>query len=74
MNAPESLESGLGAFFGDRISRTQKTNEPIELNTEDFAQVLLVFGEKPPSAVVGIFERQHRFLQSRTGRSRSRYR
>jgi hypothetical protein len=30
MNAPESLESGPGAFFGDRISRTQKTNEPIE--------------------------------------------
>jgi hypothetical protein len=47
------LNLGPGAFFGDRISRMQKRDEPIELNTEDFAQVLLVFGEKTPWALVG---------------------
>jgi hypothetical protein len=57
-----------GAFFGDRVGgmqkvgRMQKRDEPIELDAEDFAQVLLVSGEKTPWALVGIFELQRRFL------------
>jgi hypothetical protein len=53
----------------------QKRGEPIELDTEAFAQVLLVSGEKTPRAFVRMFELQHRFLldaASRTGRSHSR--
>jgi hypothetical protein len=59
------------------VGRRQKRDEPIELDTEVFAQVLLVSGEKTPWAIVGIFELQHRFLldaSSRIGRSHSRLR
>jgi len=69
------LKLGIGAFFGDCAGRMQKKDEPIELDMEVFAQVLLVSGEKTPGAIVGIFEIQHRFLldaSSRTGRSHSR--
>jgi hypothetical protein len=54
--------------FGDRVGRMQKVrrvqkrDEPIKLDTEVFAQVLLVSGEKTPWALFGIFELQHRFL------------
>jgi hypothetical protein len=52
------LNLGPCAFFGDRAGRMQKRDEPIELDTEAFAQVLLVSGEKTPWALVGIFELQ----------------
>jgi hypothetical protein len=56
------LNRGPGAFFGDRVGRMEKRDEPIELDTEVFAHVLLVSGEKTTWALVGIFELQHRFL------------
>jgi hypothetical protein len=52
MNAAESRLK-LGAFFGDCAGRMQKKDEPIELDMEVFAQVLLVSGEKTPGAFVG---------------------
>jgi hypothetical protein len=60
-----------------KVGRVQKRDEPIKLDTEVFAQVLLVSGEKTPWALFGIFELQHRFLpeaSSPTGRSHSRLR
>ena len=47
------MKLGLGAFFGDCAGRMQKKDEPIELDMEVFAQVLLVSGEKTPGAFVG---------------------
>jgi hypothetical protein len=75
MNAPESLDSGPRRVLRDRIGRMQKRDEPIKLDTEDFAQVLLVSGEKTPWTLVAIFELQHQFppdAWSRTGQSHSR--
>jgi hypothetical protein len=63
-----------GASFGDRVGRMQKRDEPIDLDTEDFAQVLLVSGEKAPWALVGIFQLQHRFLLDASSHTGSRIR